>query len=178
MAVTQTTRFALKKHDPGDIEWADDMNANMDDIDDALGLLLADGSDPTPGLLSQKVDGATLSVDTAAHKLAVVPDATLRKLYAVDSGSANAMATTPTPAWSAYAAGQSLWIKAAANNTGTATLNISGLGAKTVKKPDGNALTGGEVKAGGIYLFTYDGTDFQLLGGTTARKASRQPHAA
>ncbi|MBF0153268.1 MAG: hypothetical protein HQL64_05960 [Magnetococcales bacterium] len=165
MAVTQTDRFNLKKHDAGDIEWADDMNANMDDLDDALGLVLTDASDAAPGLLSQKVDGDTLQADTSAHKIKAMPEAILKKLYAVDGGSTNALSVAPSPAWATYGAGQSVWIKVANANTGATTLNVSGLGIKPVKKPDGSALISGDLEAGGVYLFTYDGADFQLLTG-------------
>ncbi|MBF0415587.1 MAG: hypothetical protein HQL79_07445 [Magnetococcales bacterium] len=165
MAVTLTDRFSLKKHDAGDVDWADDANGNIDAIDDALGLVLADALDVTPGLLSEKVDGDTLKTDSAFHCIKAVPEAVLKKLYAVDSGAANALSVSPSPAWAAYGAGQSVWVKVSHANTGTTTLNVSGLGVKTVNKPDGSALSSGDLAQGGVYLFTYDGTYFQLLTG-------------
>lgn len=50
-------------------------------------------------------------------------------------------------------------------NTGSATLNINGLGAKTFKKFSGGSkanLASGDISAGQIYQIVYDGTDFQV----------------
>lgn len=49
-------------------------------------------------------------------------------------------------------------------NTGPATLNINGLGAKAIVKSNGNALAAGNIKAGQICHLAYGGTNFQLLG--------------
>ena len=49
------------------------------------------------------------------------------------------------------------------NIIGGATLNLNGLGAKTITYTDGGALSGSEMAQGGIYEFEYDGTNFQLL---------------
>lgn len=163
MSTTLTNRFNLRKHDPGDIDWGGDANANLNDIDAVLGLVLSDASDPTPGLLSQKVDGDTLVADTATHKIKAVPVAIMKKLYAVDGGSTNALVVTPSPAWSVYTEGQALWVKAANTNTGAATINVSGLGVKSVKKADGSELSAGALHAGGIHMMCYNGTHFQLI---------------
>lgn len=163
MGVTLTDRFNLRKHDPGHVGWAENMNANLDDIDDVLGLVLADASDPTPGTLSQKVDGDTLVADTSAHKIKAVPVAIMQKLYAVDGGSTNALSVAPSPAWAAYGAGQSVWIKVANTNTGAATINVSGLGVESIKKADGSELGAGVLQGGGIHMVCYNGTHFQLI---------------
>ncbi|HIJ85382.1 MAG: hypothetical protein HW380_657 [Magnetococcales bacterium] len=75
MAVTYTDRRSLKKHDPGDINWAEGMNANLDDIDDMLGLVLCDAGDTGSGLLSQKVDNDTIKINSSAHKIEANPAA-------------------------------------------------------------------------------------------------------
>lgn len=51
-------------------------------------------------------------------------------------------------------------------NTGATTLQINALGAKAVVDSDGNALTGGELINGEIYLFAYDLANdrYELLG--------------
>lgn len=49
-------------------------------------------------------------------------------------------------------------------NTGGASLNVNGLGAKTIIKAGGAALTSGNIKAGSIQSLVYNGTSFQLLG--------------
>lgn len=47
-------------------------------------------------------------------------------------------------------------------NTGAVTLNVNGLGAKSVVKNGGTALASGNLKAGGVYTVAYDGTSFIL----------------
>lgn len=83
-------------------------------------------------------------------------------VYGVDSGSANALIVTLTPAPMALTAGMELAVKVAADNTGPATINVNGLGLKTVKRYGGAALQGGELIAGGIASLFYDGTNFQI----------------
>lgn len=82
--------------------------------------------------------------------------------YAADTGTTNAVAANLTPALSAYVAGVRVDVKIANTNSGSATLNINGLGAKSILDPLGNALVGGELVAGGVYRFVYDGSNFQI----------------
>lgn len=51
-------------------------------------------------------------------------------------------------------------------NTGAATLNRNGLGAKDIKKPGNVALSAGDIVAGGRYIVSYNGTYYQLIGST------------
>lgn len=64
----------------------------------------------------------------------------------------------------AYVEGMLVAFKNTTANTGAVTLNINSLGAKAIKKANGNALTSGNLKAGGIYQLRYDGSSFILLG--------------
>lgn len=84
--------------------------------------------------------------------------------YAVATGSANAYLATLIPALSAYAEGVSLRLKINAANTGASTVNVNGLGAKSIKKSNGNAVSAGNLKAGVIYTLAFDGTSFILQG--------------
>jgi hypothetical protein len=68
---------------------------------------------------------------------------------------------TPTP--TAYAAGQTFRFIAAATNTGAVTLNVSGLGVKSVTKEGTTALVAGDILSGQVVTVTYDGTQFQLV---------------
>jgi len=52
-------------------------------------------------------------------------------------------------------------------NTGATTINISGLGAKSIVTPLG-ALNAGDIQSGYFYIIYYDGTSFQLLGISTS----------
>jgi hypothetical protein len=49
-------------------------------------------------------------------------------------------------------------------NTGTATLNINGLGAKNIFKSVNVALSSGDIKAGQELVVVYDGVNFQAIG--------------
>lgn len=80
-------------------------------------------------------------------------------------GSANAQTLTPAPVLPSYTSNIALAFIAGYTNTGALTMNVSGLGAKSVYKdgPSGPiALTGGEVVANEIYTIRYDGTRLQL----------------
>jgi|GEM_PF-1465673 len=93
--------------------------------------------------------------------------AALRTLsYAVDTGTANACTIAPIPAISAYVTGQTVLLKPAYATTGATTVAINGLAAKSVKLPNGTALTAGSMLASGIYTLVYDGTDFILTNPT------------
>lgn len=85
----------------------------------------------------------------------------------------NAITATYSPAPSAYVAGQSFKFRAAATNTGAVTININGLGAKSILKRDKSsgtliALVAGDLINGGVYTIDYDGTQFQLLADASA----------
>jgi hypothetical protein len=77
------------------------------------------------------------------------------------AGSADALTASPTPAITAYAAGQAFRFVAASNNTGAATIAVSGLVAKAIQN-DGSALAAADIATGKIYEVVYDGTQFQL----------------
>jgi len=49
-------------------------------------------------------------------------------------------------------------------NTGSCSLNLSGYGAKTIKKNVSTNLSAGDIIAGGTYQLTYDGTNWQIQG--------------
>jgi hypothetical protein len=77
-------------------------------------------------------------------------------------GTADALTLTPSPAITAYAAGQVFrFIAGASPNTGAATVTVSGLGAKAIQSA-GAALSAGAIVAGREYQILYDGTQFQL----------------
>jgi len=70
---------------------------------------------------------------------------------------------TLTPAIAAYATGNLFSFVAANTNTGAATINLNGLGAKSITKFGSTALAAGDILSGQIHLIEYDGTRFQLL---------------
>lgn len=89
------------------------------------------------------------------------------QLYCVASGTANAITVAYTPTITAYATGMQLRFKATASNTGATTINVDGLGAKTIKKNANTDLVGGEIVTGQQYDVRYDGTNFIILNPTT-----------
>jgi hypothetical protein len=83
--------------------------------------------------------------------------------YAADSVGTDSYAITPSPAITAYAAGQMFRFKANTANTGACTLNVNGLGAKTIKKDVSTDLATGDILANQIVTVVYDGTNMQLV---------------
>jgi len=116
----------------------------------------------------------TLSGSVTGDELGSVPISKITPgalFYAAASGSGGAYAVTLNPALTAYAAGVQLWFLANHTNGGAATLNVNGLGAKAIVRPNGQALTGAEIESGQLCHVQYDGTSFQLLS-TTAMPAA------
>src|SRR5690606_721256 len=80
--------------------------------------------------------------DLAAHKA----DYMKHTSYAIATGT-NSYAVNIDGVTS-LVEGMSLKVKFQNANTGTATLNINGLGAKEIRKSNGNSLSAGNIKAG------------------------------
>lgn len=130
-----------------------------------------------------QVDARTAAGSTGAL-LALTPDKN-RTVLAHDglssTGSANAYVLTVVPAETAYVQNQSYNFKANFANTGSCTLNVSGLGAKTLKTPGGFALVTGDIFSGQIVACYYDGTDMivtSVLGQTKISQDGREVYLA
>jgi hypothetical protein len=80
-----------------------------------------------------------------------------------DGGAANAYTLTPTTPLPAYGTRMIAVFSPNASNTGDSTLNISGLGAKSIKSVSGATLVAGDLSPGTIYAAFYNGTEFRLL---------------
>lgn len=81
-------------------------------------------------------------------------------------GSANAITLTPSPAITAYVAGQRFSFIAGSTNTGDTTVAVSGLAAKTIQKTGhagASILFPGDITAPALTVIEYDGTSFNLL---------------
>lgn len=84
--------------------------------------------------------------------------------YGVDTGAANAYVITVNSGLTAYIAGQRFSFKATNANTTASTLNVTALGAKTIKKQGGATdLAAGDIAAGMIVEVEYDGTNMIML---------------
>jgi hypothetical protein len=82
--------------------------------------------------------------------------------YALATNSGNAYSVTLNPAPTAYVDGMAIAVEINVDCTGNCTLNVNGLGAKSIVKANGTAVT--NLKANGIYTVRYNGGNFILQG--------------
>lgn len=87
--------------------------------------------------------------------------------YAVDAAGSDAYAITPSPAITAYGAGQHFTFQAGTANTGPATLAVSGLAATPILKAGSVALETGDIVSGQVVEVVYDGANMQLISANT-----------
>ena len=90
--------------------------------------------------------------------------------YGASTAGSDAYAITPSPAITAYAAGQMFAVKADVANTGACTLQVSGLASpKSIKTTAGSDPGDGYIPAGGIFVVRYDGTNMVLMSPSAAK---------
>ena len=82
------------------------------------------------------------------------------------AGTADAITLTPSTAITAYAAGMQFRFVVETTNTGAVTVDVSGVGPKSILKAGGQELVAGDIKDGDVVSILYDGTQFYLVGGT------------
>ncbi|WP_256675388.1 hypothetical protein [Pseudomonas sp. GXM4] len=102
------------------------------------------------GLVPDELNNAQLLL--AISNLSLVSQAQ----YALGAGSANAITATYAPAITSLADGMVLKFKALSTNTGAATFNPNGLGAKAIVGGAHAALQGGEIAATGDVWLQYN----------------------
>lgn len=86
-------------------------------------------------------------------------------LFAADAGSTDAYAITLSPGITGYVTGAHYRFKANTANTGAATIDINGQGAKTIKKVAGGITTDladNDIRSGQWVDLVYDGTNMQM----------------
>ncbi|MCK2056432.1 hypothetical protein J7U37_20280 [Methylobacterium sp. 37f] len=76
------------------------------------------------------------------------------------TGSANAYVLTYTQVPEGYVKGEVYRFFANATNTGAATININGLGTRSILRADGSALSPGEIVVGQVVTVVCDGANF------------------
>lgn len=101
-------------------------------------------------------DGVTMTVDTTQAPGYVFP-------ITSTWSAGNAYTATPSPAMAALVSGQTIVTTFSATNTGSSTLNISGLGAKNILF-GGAALAASVLKVNTPYALYYDGTQYNVVG--------------
>ncbi|MFS1511892.1 hypothetical protein VQL36_05570 [Chengkuizengella sp. SCS-71B] len=115
----------------------------------------------------------TLSGDVAGNLLNEINDITdnfnthhtnytKHPAFAVTTGTADNYIVMLEPAPTEYTDGLGIVVAIHADSIGTPTLNVNGLGAKTLKKANGNDAT--HLKANGVYTFRYNNGNFILQG--------------
>lgn len=132
-----------------------------------------------PGTVSDAsttVKGVTkvsVAPDSASNPISVgTNDPRVPVAYATDSVGTDSYAISPSPSVAAYVEGQKFTFKAGTANTGTASLNVSGLGARTIKKNLSLNLNNNDILAGQIVEVVYDGTNMQMTSPNNIAKFS------
>lgn len=82
--------------------------------------------------------------------------------YAADAQGSDTYVITLSPAPTSYTNGMVVYFKANTANTDTASINVNGLGAKTIVKYVSTTLTTGDIAAGMFCALIYDGTNMVL----------------
>jgi len=119
------------------------------------------------GEMVKVVQGSGLTLDKAnsTQLFQALALLTTRGGFYSDGGTADTYVLTPTftgfaPA--AYLLGMQVRFMPANTNTGASTINVNGLGAKSIVSQSGGALKAGDLTAGESYTIYYDGTNFVL----------------
>lgn len=130
----------------------------------------------TRGNFEDSSTGAAINWPNAAAKTVFIGASARAQVYGLaqslgtTGGTANAQTLTPAPAIQAYRARAHYCCLAGVTNTGgPCTLNISGKGARSVKKVSPAGLVdpeAGDITLGGYYKFYDDGARLQLLNPT------------
>lgn len=128
-------------------------SADNDDAD------LANGIDWREGQLAATVNNSARSMMAALYKYIRDTSGDL-----TSTGSANAYVLTTAQTVTSYAEPLMLAFKANFTNTGAATLNVDGLGAKDIRRSDGTALEADDIVSGGAYLVVYSAAADKFIG--------------
>lgn len=120
-------------------------------------------ANPSQGILGTLVTAAWLRLTGNHRHTGIDEDGNCPLDFYTAGGTANALTITCNPPLTQLIPGMPIYIKAASANTGAVTLNVDGLGTKSITKAGGIALDAGDILAGQIIEVAYDGTNFQLL---------------
>ena len=115
-------------------------------------------------------DGTLLTDAVTVGQMTTAAQGGVSSVATTVAGTADAITAAFTPAFPAYATNMQFMFKATGPNTITApTINIDGLGVRTIKRQGGAALAPYDIPAAGYVCEAfYDGTDVILLNRDTA----------
>ena len=122
---------------------------------------------PLGGFKVTGLGAGTVATDAAQYGQLQIGATTIATVTGTDT-----LTGTLTPALNAYATGNKFSFIAVNTNTGAATINLNGLGAKNITKSGTTALVAGDIVSGQVYLIEYDGTRFQLINPSTSSSVS------
>ena len=137
----------------------------VDNSDGTITLTPAEGNIIEPGtpIIADNMNHIEQGIEDVDQAIDMhISDSEKHIPYATASGTNTY--TVSIPGISSLAEGLSIKVKFTNANTGAATLNVNSLGAKSIVKSNGNALSSGNIKAGQICHLVYTGSNFQLLG--------------
>lgn len=132
----------------------------QEQLDRAVLVPVGTTTDPEDLLAQIEANAATAAAAAVTAQAAV--GSTIYLWGGIVGGTADAITLTPSPAITLYSNGMRFAFLATGTNTGATTVNVSGLGAKSVKTLLGAALAAGDITSGNVYSMTYDGTDFRI----------------
>lgn len=91
--------------------------------------------------------------------------------YSLDTGGTNSVIVAPSPPVAEYKTGLVIRTKIAATNTGSATVNVSGIGAAGIARWDGSPIQAGDLTAGAVVALFCDSTagHFKIMTPTPAQ---------
>jgi hypothetical protein len=88
--------------------------------------------------------------------------------YAAATGTSTALIVTLPQVPAAYVAGMVIEVKTASACGGACTINVNGLGTKSIVDANGGALVTNSFQSGNMLALIYDGTNFRMVGGYSA----------
>lgn len=106
-------------------------------------------------------DGTNMEILSVSGQPQISQDGS--EIYAADAGANDTYAITLAPVPAAYVTGMVVRFKANTVNTGAATINVNSLGAKSILRPNGSALSDGDIAASQQVQLIYDGTNFIMI---------------
>lgn len=112
--------------------------------------------------------GLSMSAGDLFQLMKAVVSAVHRADFYTDSGTANAYVLSPigsVPGLPAYVDGAIVRFRPANNGTGAATVNVNGLGSRTVLREDGTAVQSGDFSTArdAVLRYTTTGPSFRLM---------------
>lgn len=112
---------------------------------------------PTAPFIAVKLPGIPAYVQSGSY------------LWSVDTGTANAMVVTLSPAPPAIVPGMGVRVKKMASvNTAAMTVNVNGFGTQALVNADGSPVTAAEINGGFLMDLVFDGTSWRFMNGTVA----------